>query len=133
MATVVPAKITYQKKYVSLSTGTFTYLVDVANVDKNDLFLLSKDSCIKLGGIEPLLLCTRLSSRSIFIDPRTFNSLYLDGNTFFKYTFKFFCNSNQLTEFLILDVHEEVDNNFGKIGNNNENKKKKNEKYKKER
>ena len=128
LATVVPAKITYTKKYVSLSTSTFTYLVDIANVAKYDLFLLDKESCTKLGGIGPLLVCTRLSSRTIFIDPRTFNYLYLDGNTFFKYTFKSFCNSNQLTEFLILDVYEEVDYNYGKITNNNENKKKKNKK-----
>ena len=130
---MVPSKITYTKKYVSLSTSTFTYLVDVANVAKYDLFLLDKDSCTKLGGIGPLLVCTRLSSRTIFIDPRTFNYLYLDGNTFFKYKFKSFCNSNQLTEFLILDVYEEVDYKFGKNinTNNNDNKKKKNKKNKK--
>ena len=123
LATVVPSKITYHKKYVSLSTSTFTYLVDVANVAKYDLFLLDKDSCTKLGGIGPLLVCTRLSSRTIFIDPRTFNHLYLDGNTFFKYKFKSFCNSNQLTEFFILDVYEEVDYKFGNKINNNENNK----------
>ena len=136
IATVVPSKITYHKKYVSLSTSTFTYLVDVANVAKYDLFLLDKDSCTKLGGIGPLLVCTRLSSRTIFIDPRTFNHLYLDGNTFFKYKFKSFCNSNQLTEFFILDVYEEVDYKFGNKINNNENnnnkKKKKNKKHKDE-
>ena len=132
LATVVPAKITYHKKYVSLSTSTFTYLVDVANVAKYDLFLLDKESYTKLGGIGPLLVCTRLSSRTIFIDPRTFNHLYLDGNTFFKYKFKSFCNSNQLTEFLILDVYEEVDYKLGNnINNNNDKKKKKNRKKKK--
>ena len=131
IATVVPSKITYAKKYVSMSTSTFTYLVDVANVAKYDLFILDKESYKKLGGIGPLLVCTRLSSRTIFEDPRTFNHLYLDGNTFFKYKFKNFCNSNQLIEFLILDVQEEVDYNFGNIKNNtnnsnNNNKKKKN-------
>jgi len=130
IATVVPSKITYHKKYVSLSTSTFTYLVDVANVAKYDLFILDKDSYKKLGGIGPLLICTRLSSRTIFIDPRTFNHLYLDGNTFFKYKFNPFCNSNQLTEFLVLDVYEEIDYNFGSINNNNTNKNK-NEKKKK--
>ena len=130
IATVVPSKITYHKKYVSLSTSTFTYLVDVANVAKYDLFILDKDSYKKLGGIGPLLICTRLSSRTIFIDPRTFNHLYLDGNTFFKYKFNPFCNSNQLTEFLVLDVYEEIDYNFGNINNNNTNKNK-NEKKKK--
>ncbi len=131
VATVVPAKITYHKKYVSLSTSTFTYLVDVANVAKYDLFLLDKDSSTKLGGIGPLLVCTRLSTRTIFVDPRTFNSVYLDGNTFFKYKFKSFCNSNQLTEFLILDVYEEMNYNFGNnINNNNDNKKKKKNKKK---
>ena len=131
IATVVPSKITYTKKYVSLSTSTFTYLVDVANVAKYDLFLLDKDSYKKLGGIGPLLICTRLSSRTVFEDPRTFNHLYLDGNTFFKYKFNKFCNSNQLTEFLILDVTEETDYNFGSINNNNEKKKKNKGKKKK--
>ena len=130
IATVVPSKITYHKKYVSLSTSTFTYLVDVANVAKYDLFILDKDSYKKLGGIGPLLICTRLSSRTIFIDPRTFNHLYLDGNTFFKYKFNPFCNSNKLTEFLVLDVYEEIDYNFGSINNNNTNNNK-NEKKKK--
>ena len=131
ISTVVPSKITYTKKYVSLSTSTFTYLVDVANVAKYDLFLLDKESYKKLGGIGPLLICTRLSSRTIFEDPRTFNHLYLDGNTFFKYKFNKFCNSNQLTEFLILDVNEETDYNFGNINNNNNEKKKKNKGKKK--
>ena len=130
IATVVPSKITYHKKYVSLSTSTFTYLVDVANVAKYDLFILDKDSYKKLGGIGPLLICTRLSSRTIFIDPRTFNHLYLDGNTFFKYKFNPFCNSNQLTEFLVLDVYEEIDYNFGNINNNNSNKNEKKKKNK---
>ena len=130
IATVVPSKITYHKKYVSLSTSTFTYLVDVANVAKYDLFILDKDSYKKLGGIGPLLICTRLSSRTIFIDPRTFNHLYLDGNTFFKYKFNPFCNSNQLTEFLVLDVYEEIDYNFGNINNNNTNKNEKKKKNK---
>ena len=131
IATVVPSKITYHKKYVSLSTSTFTYLVEVANVAKYDLFILDKDSYKKLGGIGPLLICTRLSSRTIFIDPRTFNHLYLDGNTFFKYKFNPFCNSNQLTEFLVLDVYEEIDYNFGSINNNNNTNNNKNEKKKK--
>ena len=131
IATTVPSKITYAKKYVSMSTSTFTYLVDVANVAKYDLFLLDKESFKKLGGIGPLLICTRLSLRTIFEDPRTFNHLYLDGNTFFKYKFNSFCNSNQLSEFLILDVNEEIDYHFGSINNNtnntnNNNKKKKN-------
>ena len=135
IATVVPSKITYTKKYVSLSTSTFTYLVDVANVAKYDLFLLDKESYKKLGGIGPLLICTRLSSRTIFEDPRTFNHLYLDGNTFFKYKFNKFCNSNQLTEFLVLDVYEEIDYNFGSMNNNknsgkNDKKKKKGKKKK---
>ena len=135
IATVVPSKITYTKKYVSLSTSTFTYLVDVANVAKYDLFLLDKESYKKLGGIGPLLICTRLGSRTIFEDPRTFNHLYLDGNTFFKYKFNKFCNSNQLTEFLVLDVYEEIDYNFGSINNNknsgkNDKKKKKGKKKK---
>lgn len=131
ISTVVPSKITYTKKYVSLSTSTFTYLVDVANVAKYDLFLLDKESYKKLGGIGPLLICTRLSSRTVFEDPRTFNHLYLDGNTFFKYKFNKFCNSNQLTEFLILDVNEETDYNFGNINNNNDKKKKNKGKKKK--
>ena len=135
IATVVPSKITYTKKYVSLSTSTFTYLVDVANVAKYDLFLLDKESYKKLGGIGPLLICTRLSSRTIFEDPRTFNHLYLDGNTFFKYKFNKFCNSNQLTEFLVLDVYEEIDYNFGSMNNNknsgkNDKKKKRGKKKK---
>ena len=133
IATVVPCKITYTKKYVSLSTSTFTYLVDVANVAKYDLFLLDKESYKKLGGIGPLLICTRLSSRTIFEDPRTFNHLYLDGNTFFKYKFNKFCNSNQLTEFLILDVYEEIDYNFGNINNNNNKNEKKKKKGKKKK
>ena len=66
---MVPSKITYNKKYASLNTSTFTYLVDVENVAKYNLFLLDKDSSSKLGGIGPLLVCARLSSRTIFIDP----------------------------------------------------------------
>ncbi len=142
VSSVVPSKITLSKKYVSLSTTTFTFLIDIANVAKYDIIKLDNNSSKLLGGFGPLIVCTRLSSKSHFIDLMTFKEIDFDSNTYFRYNFSNYCDSLKMMEFLILDVNEEIDyskkykNNIN--NNNNENnhnnqhrKKKKNKKGRK--
>lgn len=127
IASVVPTKITHSKKYVSMSTTTFTFLLDIANVAKYDLFIMDDETMKHFGGIGPLLLCTRLSSRTSFIDLISYKTIDIDANIFFKYKFNNFVNTNFLTEFNILDVQEDIDyqkkykkNNLEDNNNNND-------------
>ena len=129
------------KKYVSLSTTTFTFLVDIANVAKYDIIKLDNNSSKLLGGFGPLIICTRLSSKSHFVDLISFKEIDFDSNTYFRYNFTNFCDSLKMTDFLILDVNEEIDyskkykSNVNINENNNNNnqhkKKKKNKRGKK--
>ena len=139
VSSVVPSKITLSKKYVSLSTTTFTFLVDIANVAKYDIIKLDNNSSKLLGGFGPLIVCTRLSSKSHFIDLMTFKEIDFDSNTYFRYNFSNYCDSLKMTEFLILDVNEEIDyskkykNNFNLNENNHSNQHRKKKKNKKGR
>ena len=138
---VVPSKITLSKKYVSLSTTTFTFLVDIANVSKYDIIKIDYNSSKLLGGFGPLIICTRLSSKSHFVDLISFKEIDFDSNTYFRYNFTNFCDSLKITEFLILDVNEEIDyskkykSNINLNNNNKDNnqhkKKKRNKRGKK--
>ena len=141
ISSVVPSKITLSKKYVSLSTTTFTFLVDIANVSKYDIIKIDYNSSKLLGGFGPLIICTRLSSKSHFVDLISFKEIDFDSNTYFRYNFTNFCDSLKITEFLILDVNEEIDyskkykSNINLNNNNKDNnqhkKKKRNKRGKK--
>ena len=141
ISSVVPSKITLSKKYVSLSTTTFTFLVDIANVSKYDIIKIDYNSSKLLGGFGPLIICTRLSSKSHFVDLISFKEIDFDSNTYFRYNFTNFCDSLKITEFLILDVNEEIDyskkykSNMNLNNNNKDNnqhkKKKRNKRGKK--
>ena len=65
--------------------------------------------------------------------------IFFDSNTYFRYNFSNYCDSLKMTEFLILDVNEEIDyskkykNNFNLNENNHSNQHRKKKKNKKGR
>jgi len=86
--TVIPAKIKQSKQLVShdqhsnLYNYKYTFMIELAPVCKEDLIVLDKETSKNLGGIGPVVLCHKLSSKIHLVDPLTFNVCDLDGNNY---------------------------------------------------
>lgn len=123
---IIPVKVKVSKHVVSHSNQQHIFVVDIAAIWKGDLVLLNDSTSKSLGGIGPVMLCDRVSSKIRLIDPRSFESVEFDGNSFFKYDFKTGVDTKCMKEFLIIDIEEEVDytkryKNTTYIDNNNNN------------
>ena len=86
-----------------------TFRLEIAPVCQDDLVILNEDNCKKLGSIGPVLLCYKQIKSLKFIDPITFETLDLDNNTYWRYELKSEIDRKCLSEFLILNVEEEID------------------------
>ena len=76
--------------------------MDVAEICKDDIVMLDKNTMKQLGGIGPVLHCYKLSSQIHFIDPVKFTTFEIDSNTYWKYNLKSCIDRSCLTEFLVL-------------------------------
>lgn len=112
---VLPAKTKQSKQLIShdqhsnLYNYKYTYMIEIAPVCKEDLIVLDKETCKALGGIGPVLLCHKVSSRIHLIDPLTFEIFDFDGNTYWRHDFRSYIDRSCLTEFLVINVDEEID------------------------
>ena len=86
-----------------------TFRLEIAPICQDDLVILNEDNYKKLGSIGPVLLCYKQIKSLKFIDPITFETLDLDNNTYWRYELKREIDRKCLSEFLILNVEEEVD------------------------
>ena len=86
-----------------------TFRLEIAPICQDDLVILNEDNYKKLGSIGPVLLCYKQIKSLKFIDPITFETLDLDNNTYWRYELKSEIDRKCLSEFLILNVEEEID------------------------
>jgi nonsense-mediated mRNA decay protein 3 len=113
--TVIPAKVKQSKQLVShdqhsnLYNYKYTFMIELAPVCKEDLIVLDKETSKNLGGIGPVVLCHKLSSKIHLVDPLTFNVCELDGNNYWRHEVKSYVDRKCLEEFLIMNVEEEID------------------------
>ena len=82
----------------------YTYCIDIAPICKHDLIYLDKSTNKKLGGIGPLLICSKVSSQVQLLDPITFITYEFDSNTYWKYNFKAFADQSSFSEYLVINV-----------------------------
>jgi nonsense-mediated mRNA decay protein 3 len=112
---VLPIKIKESKRLISFDQYSnvhhykYSYMLDVARVCKDDIIVLSREERKELGGIGPILLCYKTSSNVHLMDPRTFEVLEFNENTFWKYNFKSYVDRSTLEEFTIQSVDDEID------------------------
>lgn len=119
---VIPAKVKQSKQLISqdhksnLVNYKYSFFVELAPVCKDDIIVLDKETCKILGGVNPLLLCTKVSTKIHLIDPLTLLKYDFDENVYFRYNFKSYIDRSCLQEFLIVNVEEEIDyKNLSKI------------------
>lgn len=116
--TVLPSKIKQSKQLIgqdlksNIAHYKYSFMIELAPVSKEDLIVIDKELSKELGGIGPVLLCHKMSSRIHLIDPLTFNTYDYDANSYWRYEFKSYVDRNVLEEFMIINVEEEID--YGK-------------------
>lgn len=115
IGSVFPIRCKESKQLIShdQKSNIFNYkysiMVEIAPVCPDDLIVINNQTSKELGGIGPVLLCYKVSSRIHLIDPVTFKTYEFDENTYWRYNFKSYIDRSCLQEFLIISVDEEID------------------------
>ena len=88
-------------QYSNIYNYKYSFLIEIAPVCKDDLIVLDKATCKILGGVNPVLLCTKISSKIHLIDVLSLNMVEFDENTYWRHNFKSFIDRDCLQEFLV--------------------------------
>jgi len=110
LETAVPCRSKESQKLISQddhsNTHSFKYTthVEIAPVCRHDLVVLSRRLCSSLGGISPLMLCTKVSASVHLIDPVTLKIVEITTSMFWRDPFAAAMGQGQLTEYVVLDV-----------------------------
>ena len=115
IGSMFPIKTKESKQLIShdMNSNLFNYkysiMVEIAPVCPDDLIVLDKATSKTLGGVGPVMLCYKVSSRIHLLCPLTFKTYEFDENTYWRHNFRSYINRTCLQEFLIIGVDEEVD------------------------
>lgn len=107
---VVPCRYTSSEQLISLdthsghSTFKFTFSLEIVPICKDDLVFLPPRTAKALGGMCPLVLCTRVGTSIHFIDPNTLRTADISTNVFWRDPFFSLAASRTLTEYYVMDV-----------------------------
>jgi len=113
LQSVVPLRYKTAKRLISqdFSSNTqkykHTYMVEIAPICKDDLVCLPKKVAKIYGGVNPILVCYRVSNAIHFVDPLTLRKVEIISEKYWRNEFTSLMNSRQLVEFVILDVERE--------------------------
>lgn len=107
---VVPCRYKTSEQLISLdthsgdSTYKFTFSVEIIPICKDDLVFLPPKTAKQLGGLCPLVLCTRVGTTVHFIDPNSLATTDISTTVYWRDPFTALAASRALTEFLVMDV-----------------------------
>lgn len=96
------------------STYKFTYSVEIVPICKDDLVFLPPKTARQLGGLCPLLLCTRVGTSIHFVDPNTLTATDISTTVYWRDPFTALASSRALTEYLVMDVDVSRNVTYGK-------------------
>ncbi|CAG9463969.1 unnamed protein product [Pedinophyceae sp. YPF-701] len=111
---VVPIRHRSDKQLVSHDTHTqaynykYTFSVEIVPVCKDDIICLPTKLYTALGGLGPIVLCTRVTSGLTLTCPKTLQSSSLNAVQYWQSPFSVLLSQKHLVEFMVLDV-EPVD------------------------
>lgn len=86
------------------STYKFTFSVEIVPICKDDLVFLPPKVARSLGGISPLLLCSRVGTSLHFVDPQTLATADIPTGNYWRDAFDSLASYRDLTPFYVLDV-----------------------------
>lgn len=114
LKTWVVAKHQESKHLVSHNAQSTTYrfkrttCVEVCPVCPEDLVYLPKKIAQALGGLPPLMLCTKAAAHLCLVDPASMRSLEVPATEYWRKPFHSVAVPSKMTEFIVLDVDEDV-------------------------
>lgn len=76
-------------------------MIEIAPVCKDDIIVLPKETSKELGGVGPVLLCHKISTRIHLIDPLTLLTYEFDENTYWRHNFKSYIDRSCLEEYIV--------------------------------
>lgn len=86
------------------STYKFTFSVEIVPICKDDLVFLPGKTARHLGGISPLVLCTKVGTSLHFIEPSSLNIADIPTHLYWREPFISLAAANDLVQFYVLDV-----------------------------
>ena len=103
----MPCRVKPSKKLISHDQNSnlfyikYSFMIEIAPVCKDDLIVLDKETSKNLGGIGPVLLCYKISTKIHLIDPLTMETYDFDENTYWRHNFKSYVDRSILEEFVV--------------------------------
>jgi len=110
LESAVPCRAKESKKLISQDDHSNTYsfkytiLVEIAPVCRHDLVVLSRRLCASLGGVNPLMLCTKVAAAIHLIDPLTLKIVEITPAMYWRDPFAAAMGQGQLVEYVVIDV-----------------------------
>ncbi|KAJ9534620.1 hypothetical protein QJQ45_002905 [Haematococcus lacustris] len=107
---VVPIRFRADKQLVSHDTHSntynfkFTFSVEMAPVCKDDLVCLPVKLSAALGGLGPLVLCTKVTNQITLLDPLTLRGVSQNADVYWRNPYVALASQRALTEYIVLDV-----------------------------
>ena len=95
--------VTQDDKCNTAETHT-TYSCEIAPICREDLLCLPKRLSTSLGGIGPIVICHKVHSNIVVVDPLTLRVADILGTYYWKHPFLPLASAKQFTEFYVIDV-----------------------------
>lgn len=86
------------------STYKFTFSLEIVPLCKDDLVFLPARTARALGGVAPLVLCTRVGTAIHFVDPNSLQTADIAAAAYWREPFAALASSRALQEFYVMDV-----------------------------
>ncbi|KAG8390462.1 hypothetical protein BUALT_Bualt01G0085800 [Buddleja alternifolia] len=107
---VAPINSRHDKQLVSHDSKSnnynykYTFSVEISPICREDLICLPPKVSNGLGNLGPLVICSKVSNSIALLDPLNLRQSYLDGDQYFRTSFKSLLTSRQLVEYIVLDI-----------------------------
>lgn len=114
LGNVVPILSRSDKQLVSQDSKSntynykYTFSVQICPICKEDLVCLPPKVSANLGNLGPLVLCTKVSTNIMLLDPFTSRHVFMDANQYWRVPFKHLLSNRQLVEYIVLDIEVEI-------------------------
>lgn len=82
----------------------YTFSVEIVPICRDDLVVLPPKAYTGLGGLGPLVLCTRVTNQLVLTDPATLQTATQDAKQYWALPYRPVLTPKNLTEFIVLDV-----------------------------
>ncbi|KAH9314891.1 hypothetical protein KI387_023518 [Taxus chinensis] len=86
----------------------YTFSVQICPICKEDLICLPPKAASSLGNLGPLVLCTKVSTNIMLLDPFTLRHAFMDANQYWRVPFRSLLSGRQLVEYIVLDIEVNV-------------------------